>query len=546
MKNQFEDKTNGLKKFFSAATAILSIYVLLFSTVTIKAQNDSESANSLTAPGTVFSNPAAIAPADRASNNAGTNPGVPPSNYPSTITVAGLSGTVTKVTVTFAVTGTFPDDLDVLLVGPTGAMSLVMSDAGGSGDPVNVTYTFDQTAAGLMPDAPTTIVPAGTFQPSNYAGLATPEPGGQDNFPTAGGLMSYPTTFNIFNGTNPNGDWKLYVVDDQNLDTNSLPGGWSIDITTGSAQAGCPTAKAPLDYDGDGKTDATVVRNTGGGSSGQITWFSRNSSNGNLIATPFGMNGDRFVSGDFDGDNKADITVWRAGAQGVFYILQSQTSTFRSDAFGQTGDDPTVVGDYTGDGKTDPAIYRAGADTGLPSFWAYRASSGPNSGQIVIVQWGQNGDFPAPGDYDGDSKNDFVVQRNAGGGAANFFMNQTTGGLATIRFGTPTDVVVPGYYDSDCKTDIAVTRGIGGAYNWYIRKSTDGTLQSFIFGLSASDFQTPGDYDGDKITDISVWRPDATTPSNTAFYWRRSTDGALGVQQWGQQGDYPVARFNGH
>lgn len=182
----------------------------------------------------IFSNPAAINPADRASNNAGTNPGLPPpAVYPSVINVSGLTGVVTKVTVTFAVTSTFPDDFDILLVGPTGAMSLVMSDAGGSGDPVNVTYTFDQDAAALMPDGPTTIVPAGTFRPSNYAGLATPEPGGQDNFPMAGGLMSYPANFNVFNGTNPNGDWKLYVVDDQVLDTaNSLPNGWSIDISS--------------------------------------------------------------------------------------------------------------------------------------------------------------------------------------------------------------------------------------------------------------------------------------------------------------------------
>lgn len=182
---------------------------------------------------TVFSNPAPIVPLDRTSNNAGTNPGVPPTDvYPSVINVSGLSGVVTKVTVTFAITSTFPDDFDILLVGPTGAMSLIMSDAGGSGDPNNVTYTFDQDAAAPMANDPTAIVPAGTFQPSNYAGFVTPEPGGQDNFPMAGGLMSYPTSLAVFNGTNPNGQWKLYVVDDQVIDRVNLPSGWSIDITS--------------------------------------------------------------------------------------------------------------------------------------------------------------------------------------------------------------------------------------------------------------------------------------------------------------------------
>lgn len=183
---------------------------------------------------TVFSNPAPVVPLDRVSNNAGTNPGLPPTEvYPSVINVFGLTGVVTKVTVTFTITTTFPDDFDILLVGPTGAMSLVMSDAGGSGDHTNITYTFDQLAAAAMPNDPTAVVPSGTFQPSNYAGaLTATEPSGQDNFPMAGGLMSYPTNFNVFNGTDPNGQWKLYVVDDQVIDRVNLPTGWSIDITS--------------------------------------------------------------------------------------------------------------------------------------------------------------------------------------------------------------------------------------------------------------------------------------------------------------------------
>ena len=238
----------------------------LLITVCLFPQTKTDAETAVDAPQnlTVFTNPAPISPVDRPSNNAGTNPGLPPANYPSVITVSGLTGVVTKVTVTFAVTSTFPDDLDILLVGPTGALSLVMSDAGGSGDPTNITYTFDQAGA-PMPNDPTTIVPAGTFQPSNYLGFATPEPNGQDNFPMAGGLLSYPTNFDIFNGTNPNGDWKLYVVDDQVIDNVSLPSGWSIDITSAvPAATASISGRVTSQSSGTGLSGVRVVLSGGG------------------------------------------------------------------------------------------------------------------------------------------------------------------------------------------------------------------------------------------------------------------------------------------
>src|SRR6185503_15011379 len=62
--------------------------------------------------------------------------------YPSTITVSGITGTVTKVTVTLSnMSHTFPDDVDVLLVGPGNKKVMLMSDAGGDPDISGVTLT---------------------------------------------------------------------------------------------------------------------------------------------------------------------------------------------------------------------------------------------------------------------------------------------------------------------------------------------------------------------------------------------------------------------
>lgn len=321
--------------------------------------------------------------------------------------------------------------------------------------------------------------------------------------------------------------------------------------------AGGPVAPTQhvLDYNGDGKTDYAVVRNTGGGPSGQVTWFECNASgasqqcSGNIQAE-FGTASDFFVSGDFDGDSKSDIAVWRPGAPSTaaFYIFQSSNSTLRTDVFGQSGDDPSVVGDYTGDGKADPAVYRGGAASGDQSFWFYRASSGPNSGNIVYTPWGSNGDFPAPGDYDGNGMADFMIQRNGGGGQAAFWLYANgPGTVSTYYFGTPTDVIVPGDYDGDGKTDIATIRGSGGAINWFVRKSSaPGDSPYFgVWGLSATDFPTQGDFDGDGKTDLAVWRPNAD-PTQNYFYVRTSSGGALAQTEWGQNGDYPVNNYNAH
>jgi T5SS/PEP-CTERM-associated repeat protein len=63
--------------------------------------------------------------------------------YPSTITIAGLSGVITKITVMLSgLTHTFSDDLDVLLVAPGGQSIMLMSDAGGTVSLGNVTLAF--------------------------------------------------------------------------------------------------------------------------------------------------------------------------------------------------------------------------------------------------------------------------------------------------------------------------------------------------------------------------------------------------------------------
>jgi subtilisin-like proprotein convertase family protein len=158
----------------------------------------------------------------------------PASPYPSSITVAGLGGPVTKVTVTLTnFSHTIPSDVDILLVGPTGANATIMSDAGGVPDAINLTLTLDDAAATALPDIGPLVT--GSFKPTNY------NLGAGDTWPAPAPAPSGGSALSVFNGTNPNGTWSLYVVDDLDGDVGTISGGWSLTIT-----APPPTATATV------------------------------------------------------------------------------------------------------------------------------------------------------------------------------------------------------------------------------------------------------------------------------------------------------------
>ncbi len=169
----------------------------------------------------------------------GATTGAPATPYPSNISVAGITAPVTKVTVTLKqISHTFPSDVDVLLVGPTGVKFIVMSDAIGGTDWTGQTYTFDDTAAALLPSSGTPPA-SGSFKPTNYGTgdvFPAPAPGSPYLDPATAGLATFASAFN---GLNPNGTWSLYVVDDAGTDIGTFAGGWDLAIT--SSQAVCNT-----------------------------------------------------------------------------------------------------------------------------------------------------------------------------------------------------------------------------------------------------------------------------------------------------------------
>ncbi|MSU57339.1 MAG: DUF11 domain-containing protein [Pedosphaera sp.] len=156
----------------------------------------------------------------------GTGTKGPMSPFPSSIAVSGVTGAVSKVTLTLAgLSHTWPADVDALLVGPTGQTLLFLSDAGGGNAVSGLNLTFDDAASSALSDS--AAMTSGTYRCTNY--------GSGDTFSAPAPAGSYGTTLSVFNGLNANGTWSLYIQDDSSQDTGSIAQGWSLSVTTSNA-----------------------------------------------------------------------------------------------------------------------------------------------------------------------------------------------------------------------------------------------------------------------------------------------------------------------
>jgi hypothetical protein len=312
-----------------------------------------------------------------------------------------------------------------------------------------------------------------------------------------------------------------------------------------------PITLAP-DMDGDRESDLVVWRPTNG------TWYWLSSassySTASAGAVQFGNSsmGDVPMTGDIDGDRIADVIVWRASTGTWMWLTSSTNYSVTYMGAKQWGNsslgDVPILADIDGDEKADLIVWRASTGTW---YWL-TSSSGYNYTSMGGVQWGSKSlnDIPLVGDFDGDRRADFAVWRPSTG--TWYWLNSSNGysynGYGARQWGNSSlgDKPLIGDFDGDKRSDIAVWRASTGTWYWLL--SSAGYSYASMSGVqwgSQANADKPAlmDMDGDGRVDLCVWRPATGT-----WFWLNSSAGysytGYGARQWGSAaaGDIPIVK----
>lgn len=285
------------------------------------------------------------------------------------------------------------------------------------------------------------------------------------------------------------------------------------------------------DIDGDARADHIMWI----AATATFRWVTSSSGYGDGAAASkqWGASSDVPLVGDLDGDGKSDLIVWRPGTATFHWLLSSTGYSYSAQGSRQWGatDQPDVplVSDIDGDNKADLVVWRR--STG--SFYWLTSSSAYSYAAQGSRQWGGvvSGvvDIPLLEDADGDGRADLFYWRPR---TATFhWLTSSTGYSATAagsrQWGAADQPDVPMLpdIDGDGRADLAVWRRGTGTFYWLTSSSgysyaAQGAKQWGGVANGVPDVPLTGDVDGDNKADLIVVRP-----ATGAFQWVTSSTG---------------------
>lgn len=260
---------------------------------------------------------------------------------------------------------------------------------------------------------------------------------------------------------------------------------------------------------------------------------------------------DRIKVGDFNNDQRSDVIMYRPGT-GICYVgFSNGDGTFRTvyaSASGiagydfQSNNDRLEVGDFNGDGKSDLLLYRPGTglyyvavSLGNGSFSTIYAPT-PGSG-IAGFDLKDSRDRIKVGDFNNDQKSDVIMYRPGTGICYVGFSNgngtfstvyASASGIAGYDLKSTSDRIETGDFTGDNKDDLLLYRPGKGMF--YVTESLGSGYFSTIYapeknsgitgftpvsgtGLEEAEFANHvdrvsiGDFNADMKKDVLFYRP---------------------------------------
>lgn len=249
----------------------------------------------------------------------------------------------------------------------------------------------------------------------------------------------------------------------------------------------------------------------------------------------------RAVYNDFFGTGRSDYLLFDRSNTAIRWdILRNPVTSppqIRRTFWGLSASDFPAVGDYDGDLKMDVGVWRPGTANNPQSYFYIQRSSDPNPNAIYAQPWGLPTDRPAFGDYDGDGKDDFAVTRNESGKVVWYILPSGGGSFRRVEFGAAAgDFVIPSHgsdFNNDGRDDLIVVRlASNGDLTFYIGDAVTGQVilvqqwgNSRVTN-SGTVYLFYGNYLGDSRADVGIYYDTCQSNPNcdvAGTFWFKET-----------------------